>query len=432
MPDCDVIVVGAGFAGLVAARELSHRGHRTIVLEARDRIGGRTWTAQRLQRQLELGGAWVHWLQPHVWSEITRYGLDIAQSPTTTDFLWVGDGRVHRGTAAEFDAVMHRGNSELLRDVRRYFPRPYEPLREPAVQEIDGLSVTDRIASLPLTTAERDVLTAFWTLNFNAPATEGAFTQALRWCSAASGDWALMNEACATYKLRDGTIALASAIAEDMNAELLLETVVTAIRSERERVIIGCDEGREFVAQTAIVTAPLNAISGIAFAPPLPALSHHVLAAGQVSHGLKVWFRLQGSAEPFVALGAADWPLTFLQSEFHGDAETAVVGFGPDADSLAPEDLAAVQNAVRRWLPEAVVLETAGHNWVRDRFSRETWPMQRPRQLTGVLETLQRGRDRVVLCGSDYANGWAGFIDGAIESGLAVARRIHVARRRRS
>ena len=46
----DVIVVGAGFAGLTAARELSRADTRSLVLEARDRIGGRTWTTERLGR----------------------------------------------------------------------------------------------------------------------------------------------------------------------------------------------------------------------------------------------------------------------------------------------------------------------------------------------------------------------------------------------
>ena len=64
----DVVVVGAGFAGLTAARELSLRGHSVVVLEARHRIGGRTWTTERLGRTLELGGTWVHWTQPHVWA----------------------------------------------------------------------------------------------------------------------------------------------------------------------------------------------------------------------------------------------------------------------------------------------------------------------------------------------------------------------------
>ena len=58
--EVDVLVLGAGFAGLTAARELSQRGLSVRVLEARDRIGGRTWFADGLGRGLELGGTWVH------------------------------------------------------------------------------------------------------------------------------------------------------------------------------------------------------------------------------------------------------------------------------------------------------------------------------------------------------------------------------------
>jgi monoamine oxidase len=63
--DVDVVVIGAGFAGLVAARELGRAGLDVIVLEARDRVGGRTWTDRRLGHDLELGGTWVHRVQPH-------------------------------------------------------------------------------------------------------------------------------------------------------------------------------------------------------------------------------------------------------------------------------------------------------------------------------------------------------------------------------
>jgi monoamine oxidase len=56
----DAVVIGAGFAGLTAARELSRHQHLSVlILEARDRIGGRTWTVQALGEQFEMGGTWV-------------------------------------------------------------------------------------------------------------------------------------------------------------------------------------------------------------------------------------------------------------------------------------------------------------------------------------------------------------------------------------
>lgn len=58
----DVVVIGTGFAGLIAARNLSQRPNlKVLLLEGRDRIGGRTWTAKALGEEFEMGGTWVHW-----------------------------------------------------------------------------------------------------------------------------------------------------------------------------------------------------------------------------------------------------------------------------------------------------------------------------------------------------------------------------------
>lgn len=75
----DTVVVGAGMAGVVAARDLSTRGHSVLLVEGRDRIGGRTFTDTALGGQLDLGGGYVHWTQPNVWTELERHGLGADQ-----------------------------------------------------------------------------------------------------------------------------------------------------------------------------------------------------------------------------------------------------------------------------------------------------------------------------------------------------------------
>ena len=79
----DVIVVGGGFAGVTAAREASLRGRDVLLLEARDRLGGRTWSSTWEGHAIEYGGAWVHWHQPHTFSELTRAGLSLTVSGET-------------------------------------------------------------------------------------------------------------------------------------------------------------------------------------------------------------------------------------------------------------------------------------------------------------------------------------------------------------
>ena len=93
----DVVVVGGGFAGVTAARELAHRGARVLLLEARNRLGGRTFHAPFGDRKVELGGTWIHYTQPHVWAEVMRYGMEIAETPGVAHpdrVLWMSEGKV--------------------------------------------------------------------------------------------------------------------------------------------------------------------------------------------------------------------------------------------------------------------------------------------------------------------------------------------------
>jgi monoamine oxidase len=61
--EVDVIVIGAGHAGLIASRDLAQRGYKVSLIEARDRIGGRTWTSTIDGFGYEMGGTWIHWEQ---------------------------------------------------------------------------------------------------------------------------------------------------------------------------------------------------------------------------------------------------------------------------------------------------------------------------------------------------------------------------------
>ena len=98
----DVIVVGGGFAGVTAAREVALAGRRALLLEAKDRLGGRTWTADWHGQEIEYGGGWVHWHQPHTWSEMTRGGIGVELSDPEAATQLVGRRRAperHRGGA---------------------------------------------------------------------------------------------------------------------------------------------------------------------------------------------------------------------------------------------------------------------------------------------------------------------------------------------
>lgn len=420
----DVVVVGAGFAGLTAARELSQRGFKVAVVEGRDRIGGRTWHASRLGRDLELGGTWVHWTQPFVWAELQRYGIGVVASPSPRTAYWWDGQQAYSGDPSRLIELLDVPNLLLTRDAQRHFPAPFDAVHGSDLLPLDLISVAEQIDALDLVPPEREMLRSFWTLNFNGHIDDAALTQALRWIALTNGDWKVNFEACATLKVDGGTGRLVEALAADVNGPIFTGSDVRRVVDGGEMVTIGLADSRRLSADHVIVTAPLHTMERIEFSPVLSRERMMAIERGQIGRGTKIWITLEGEWAPFVALGGADWPLNFFQVEYVQEGRTYVVCFGPDSTAIDAHDMSAIQQTLRRLVPGATVIDSAGHDWVADEYSGETWPMHRTGFLTSSLRALQAPHGRVTFAGSDLANGWGGFIDGAIQSGLEAARSI--------
>lgn len=424
--DADVVIVGGGFTGVTAARELTQNGASVVLLEARDRLGGRTWTKpSALGRDLEIGGTWVHWIQPHVWAEIVRYDLGIVASPTPEKAYWIAGGEVKEGTPDDLFGLLDAGMNATTAEAMTYFPNPHllEP-DSPELKAIDEISIRAKLEELDLPAEQAELLDGMWALNFNGHTENSAWTQGLRWAALAGGDWQLLFEACAYYKLQHGTKTLLDAIAADAAAEIRLNATVERIHHDDDGARVTLADGTSLRAKHVIVTTPLNVLKDIEFIPALHPTKTAASIAGQASTGVKYWARVSGHLPTFVALASGAHPINYAQAEYYIDGDTIVVGFGPDATKIDITDRTAVEAGLRQWLPDVEVLAIETHDWVHDNYAQQTWPMLRPGQLTGALSELQRPEGRVRLAGSDYAEGWAGFIDGAIESAKRTSRRV--------
>jgi monoamine oxidase len=415
----DVIVVGGGFAGVTAARECALRGRRTLLLEARDRLGGRTWSASWNGFQIEYGGAWVHWHQPHTFSELTRAGLPVAVSANTGRAHWhVGADR-RTGTIDERDAIARAGWDRFVDGVRDALPQPHQPLA--ALEELtrfDRQTIAERLVELDLGEEEHDVLAAELESVAHGPLTEAGALSILRWHALSGYSLELAQFTGGRVTIVGGTGALLNAIADAAPFERRLDTPVAAVASSNGQVDVHTRAGETFTADAAIVAVALNALPGIEFSPELPEDKRRGIELGQASRGIKVMIHARGEdlAQNSIRF---QHPFGYLGTEILvGDGTQLMIGFGGDAQRCDASDLAAVQASLDEILPGYEALDATAHDWFADEFSRGTWAIHRPGWYEHHHEAMRRPEGRVILAGSDIANGWAGFIDGAIESGL--------------
>jgi monoamine oxidase len=286
----------------------------------------------------------------------------------------------------------------------------------------DSCSIGDRIDELGLPEVDDDLLRGIWAIKYSAPPDEIALTQALR-DSAAVG--IRTHSSSTAYRVAGGIAALAQRIAEDSGGEIRLKAAVRSIEQSRDGVAVCLDGGIRYLAEQVVLTLPLNVISTISFTPGLSAAKHAISRQGQASQGLKTWVRVRGdSLRDTCFMGGPDLPLTLAKCEYSFEDDCILCAFGPRASRLRPTDRHGIQEALRLWQPGIDVVDVTGHDWVRDPYARETWLALRPRQWTSYFAELQKPEDRIHLAGSDVASSGAGFIEGAIHSGLAVARRL--------
>jgi pseudooxynicotine dehydrogenase len=423
----DVIVIGGGFAGVTAARELAQAGLDALLVEARDRLGGRTWRSTWNGLEIELGGGYVHWHQPHVFAELTRAGQRVERAPRAELVSWTVDGLMVRGSQDERDDIARRGWDRFVAGAGAALPYPHAPLRAAdALAAFDRESCAARLARLDLPAHERDVLAAELESVVSAPLDEASAATVARWHALSGGSLDLTQDTGGGYVFADGTAALLASIADGAPFERRLSAPVAAIEQRGGEAEVRLRGGEALRARAVVCAVPLNVLPDLRFAPGLSSGKQAAIALGQASRGSKTFIRVRGETRPLNAISPGH-PFGYTSTYAHlDDGSQVLVTFGAVAEGLDMTDLDAVEAALHSFVfggGDIEVVDATWHDWARDEFTRGTWAAHRPGWFADGHHAAMRSPDgRVVFAGSDLADGWSGFVDGAIESGLRAAR----------
>ncbi|CAF1239700.1 unnamed protein product [Rotaria sordida] len=432
----DVIIIGAGFTGLMAARELSRRNRKVLIIEARDRIGGRTFTSEFDNQKYEMGGTWVHWSQPHVWTEITRYGLSIVETQGVTadrlSLLLDNGSRLKITSMTNLlpqlcESMNNYSNIDGVQG-RTVMPLPHEPFgANEVIQTYDKMSMQDRLDQISTIFNNNkdmyEIMDAYLSMNSQCKLSESGFIDHLRWWALGDYETCRLFDKTSRYKITEGISTLAKAMLNDChNVQLLLSTPIISInRTNDNNVTICTQNGQLFTGRTTIITIPLNTLHNIEFFPPLKLEKQRVINEQQCRGGSKFAVKLEEPIGNWCGYAPYPNPITMA---FTDDKEgTIIIGFGME-DLLDIRDFDAVKLALNKLLPDIKIKYIIGHDWRSDPYTGGTWGWYRPGQITSNLLTLQEHEPPLFFASSDTANGWRGFIDGALESGLTVVRHV--------
>ncbi|MDR7304163.1 flavin monoamine oxidase family protein [Haloactinomyces albus] len=425
METYDVVVIGAGFAGLTAARDLRAAGSSVLVLEARERIGGSTWYQPDAFDGfgLEMGGTWIVPQQSHVFAEVRRYGISVTDSELPDRMTWSDHGEVLDTllpvSPQEYGELEHALRALVAAGER------IDPLRPLTEQDLADLDVPIRqwATEAGLGGNARELLISWFCGCANAHEDTASALDVIRWLAAMDNSlWGMVQASVLGYTFTHGTASLARAIAEDSGAEIRLSSPVEKVHAEDDGATISYRDGR-VRAGRVLVTVPIGVLRDIDFTPRLPADKLAISAENHAGQGQKIWALARNVPEDLSGFG---WGTDFDYVGAMGTIERGVVlvCFAPEHDRVDADDLADVQRAVREFAPHAEVVDAHTHPWVHDEYSKGTWATFRAGQFAKYELAVGRPEGRVHFAGSHTARRWRAFIDGAIESGKRAAAEI--------
>lgn len=444
MDDKDVVVIGAGLSGLVAARRIEARGARVAVVEARDRVGGKLASVEVGDVMVDLGASWVAPGERRVIELAAALGITATPAPNAGRVIHYFGGRRHtaRVHRPQLASLASRLESALLgrrfERLRKQIPREH-PWFAPDAQRLDSMTLEDFKRRSVLTAGARGYVDFLSRLLLFAEPREVSLLFFLSRLQACGGAEALVDSALGWDRLRfpGGAQRLCERLQQQLEGEVLLAEPALALEQDEEGVSVRT-EARTLRARYAVVALTPVLAGRLRYSPPLPAERDALSQRMPIGAGTKAiavferpWWREQGLA----GVALADRGLVhcvFDASPADGSRGVlAALVTAQAAREVGPMSPAARRRAILAaiaplfGLNELVPLAYTDHSWDIDPWSRGAGAGHMgPGTMTAVGSAIRGPAGRIHWAGSAAAREWCGHMEGAAEAGERAAAEV--------
>jgi len=443
--DVDFCVVGAGFAGLTAALRLKQAGRSVAVLEARDRVGGRTFTVTRNDGLwIDRGGAWIGPGQDRIYALMQEFGVPEYKQHNDGDAMMVVGGKKHRyggklpWTMSPW-AVANVGMGLLsMEQMCKSIPRE-APWEAKEAAEWDRMSLGDWLERNVLSKPAREMLDMALAGPYTCAPSEVSLLWMLLQMASGGGPGFVIGGKGGAQDARPvgGMGAIYRPIVAELGDALHLSQPVRQIAQDADGVTVRSD-GVTVRAHRVIVTIPMAIAGSIDYEPMLPAdrtLLNQRMPGGAIIKTSIVYDEAFWRADGLSGQSAAPGTPATLTIDACTDTGNpgimCVITEGVAARQLTRLDetdrkAAVVGQLVDRFGDNAArLLEYHEQNWTTERYSGGGMISHTP---TGVLteygRALRAPCGRVHWAGTESSATMCGWVDGAIRSGERAASEV--------
>lgn len=438
--NADVVVVGAGFAGLSAARELTKLGHDVLLLEGRNRVGGRSLTATVAGIPVDLGATFVGATQDEVLALAAELGCETVPTFYHGKNLirWHDRLREYRSTIPKVSLIDLVDVSRIqwrFERLRRQV-RVSEPWSGPTAHKLDRMTLERWLRSVHASASTRNLMAIVSRVTWGAEPDGISMLHGVRYVKAAGGLSRMLDVegGAQQYRFPGGTQQIAMRMAEELGERVVLDAPVQRIeRRPDQTVVVDSPAGQVRARAVIVAIAPAHRV-GITFAPALPDqyddLARH-WPQGTLSKAYAVYDKPFWRDDGCSGEALSDEGPVFITFDVSPeDGPGVLLGF-TDArtfDPLPPEQRREqTLTGFAKLFGDAALspLDYIDHCWGAEQFAPGgPTAAVPPTAWTNYGSWLRKPIDGIHWAGTETADQWTGFLEGAVRSGKRAAAEV--------